>query len=196
MAFGAHVLENRPTEVTRVSVTSETQERDGKSFTKVKFIQDVVAFPLVKGITGHFALRVADWFLSAIMFNFGLVLAGPAHVLNHPAFAGLARIADEHVWAAFCLGVGFVRLAALVVNGTYPRFRWSPHIRCLCALASLMVWFNISLGFWLAEVATTGIAVYPWLMLFDVYNVYLSASEAGDVERRTKHNAAGSEGFH
>jgi hypothetical protein len=190
------MLEKPSTEITRVSVTSETQERDGKKFTVVKIFQDVVAFPLVKGITGHFALRVADWFLSVILFNFGLVLLGPADMFANPVFAGLARIADEHVWAIFCLSIASVRLAALVVNGTYPRFRWSPHIRATAATLTCFCWFNICLGFWLSETPTTGIAIYPYILLFDVYNTYLAAAEAGAVERRRSANAAGGNGVH
>jgi hypothetical protein len=196
MAYGARVLDNQPTEVTRVSVSSETQERDGKKFTVVKIFQDVVAFPLVRGITGHFALRVQDWVLAAMLFNFGMVLSGPSNMFANPVFAGLARIADEHVWAIFCLVVASIRLAALGVNGTYPRFRWSPHIRATAALLSIFCWFNICLGFWLAEIPTTGIAIYPYILLFDVYNTYLAASEAGDVERRRLTNAAGGNRVH
>ena len=140
---------------------------------------------LVRGATHHFALRVSDWLLALMLTTFGLVLNLSPDIFNGVhSFAVLAQMGPAARWSTVCLTIGTLRLAALVINGTFPVFRWSPHIRFTAALLSCFIWFQLTLGIALAPEITSALAVYPYLFLFDLYNTFLAASEAGVVERR------------
>ena len=140
---------------------------------------------VAKGSTHNFAIRVSDWFLALMLTTFGLMLlTGPDIFATSRSFALLAHMAPACSWGTVCLVIGAMRLCALVINGTFPVFRWSPHIRFTMALLSCFVWFQIALGIALSPTISTALAVYPYLFLFDMYNTFLAASEAGVVERR------------
>lgn len=142
---------------------------------------------IVKGVTNHFPIRVTDWLSAAMLVNFGLVLLSPANTFAaSPAYAMMARVAPEEAWGLVSLFVGLIRIAALLVNGTFPRFRWSPHIRFVASMLSCFVWFQVAFGLELSGSVTTGLAVYRYLVVLEIYNVYLTASEAGEVERKRK----------
>lgn len=148
-------------------------------------------YRVVNGCTHNFSLRVADWTLSSMLLVFGAILLGPEDTFKTgSAYAYLAKIAAENVWGWACVSIAVLRLFALLVNGTFQGFRWSPHVRFGCALATCFIWFQISLGMGLAAVRPTGLAVYPFLFLLDLYNTFLAASEAGVAERRFRN------GFH
>ena len=144
---------------------------------------------VVRGARHRFQLRVPDWFAGAVIFSFGLCLLRwpDMFVTYHAFYALLGEIASAETWGVLCVTIGVLRLVALTINGTFPKFRWSPHIRFLMALASCFFWFQITLALLVSHMATTGLAVYPHLFLFDLYNVFLSASEAGMVERAARH---------
>jgi len=139
------------------------------------------------GATHHFNLRVSDWLMAMILTTFGgLLLANPAVFDPAHSFAVLSQMAPAQSWGLSCLAIGLTRLFALIVNGTFPAFRWSPHIRFTMAMLSCFVWFQLTLGIALVPIATAALAVYPYLCLFDLYNTFLAASEAGVVERRCR----------
>lgn len=150
----------------------------------IKVVNDIADYPLVKGITNHFMMRVSDWALALILFNFGIVLLSNRNIFDNPDYAGMYRVATKALWGTLCITVGIIRIAALTINGTYPSFRWSPHIRTVAAFMSCFAWLNICIGFYVAPTPTAALAVYPYLLLLDIYNTFLAASEAGKVERR------------
>ena len=144
---------------------------------------------VVRGARHRFALRVPDWFSGSVILSFGLCLVHwpEMFVTFHAFYALLDEIGSAQTWGVVCVTIGVLRLIALTVNGTFPKFRWSPHIRFVMAMASAFVWFQITLALIVSHMATTGLAVYPHLFLFDLYNVFLAASEAGMVERAARH---------
>jgi hypothetical protein len=81
------------------------------------------------------------------------------------------------------LVIGVTRVGALMINGTFPQFRWSPHLRLVMAGLSCFIWFQITLGLLVNDEPTAMVAVYPQLFLFDLYNLFLAASETGAAER-------------
>lgn len=125
---------------------------------------------------GHtFPLRVIEWMAAGILMTWGIVLLGPSDVFANPAFAGLAQLGHENTWGMACFVVGFVRFMALVINGAW---RPSPHIRMVMAFVSCFFWLQISLGMFSTGVATTGIAVYPWILLADIYSTFRASADA------------------
>jgi len=147
------------------------------------------ALRLVRGAAHNFAIRVSDWFAASVMLSFGLLLLICGVTIGHDrTFALLWQYAPPWVWGYVCVAIGVGRIAALVVNGTFPAFRWSPTIRMWMALFSVFVWFQITLGMIIGNIGTTAIiAFFPNLFLFDLYNLFLAASEAGVSERRNRH---------
>jgi hypothetical protein len=143
---------------------------------------------VLHGSTHNFALRVSDWTVACMLMVFGSILVGPQQTFQSTnAYAFLAQMASETAWGWLCILVATCRLAALIANGTFDNFRWSPHVRFLAALGTCFLWFQISLGMMLSPVWPTGLAVYPFLFLLDLYNSFLAASEAGVVERRLRY---------
>jgi len=140
---------------------------------------------LAKGAAHNFAIRVSDWFASWVMLTFGFVVMLYPRVFDgNPWYGLLENLAPPATWGLVCWAIGMARVGALTVNGTFPSFRWSPHLRFMMAMTSCFVWFQITLGLIIAQLPTIGIAVFPHLFVFDLYNVFLAASEAGVVERQ------------
>lgn len=143
---------------------------------------------LGRGAAHHFALRVSDWFAASVMLSFGMaLLAWPSILHTFAYYALLSRILEDYLWGYVCLAIGVGRIAALTINGTFPLLRWSPQFRLAMASLSSFIWFQITLGLLVNGQPTAMIAVYPQLFLFDMYNVFLAASEAGVSERLHYH---------
>lgn len=145
------------------------------------------------GVADHFAARVADWFLSAMMLSLGAVFWKNAAMFDQwpQVFANMARVMPQHAWAVLCILVGAIRVNALFINGTFPQFRWSPHLRFAMAVVSAVIWLQVALGLVLSGVIGLGQAFIPHLVLFDIFNAFLASSEAAEVEKarygRRKH---------
>jgi cytochrome bd-type quinol oxidase subunit 2 len=133
---------------------------------------------IVKKLHTHFRDRIVEWGLSYILISWGLVLlATPGAFLNHTvlAYAGWASLARQETWGFASLIVGLLRLAALYINGAHSK---TPLVRTIAAFASMFIWFWVTVGIFRLPYATTGIAVYPWLMAADAYSVYNAAGDA------------------
>jgi hypothetical protein len=142
---------------------------------------------LLDGITSHFLLRANDWIMTSMLLWVGAALLFDPELFHLPTFVLLAQYASADFWGLLAVGVGFVRLAALVVNGTFPSFIWSPHFRTVGALLTCFFWFQLTLAL-LTGLAVSPMltAVTPHLFLFDLFNAYLAAGEAGIAERRRR----------
>jgi hypothetical protein len=122
-----------------------------------------------------FPTRISEWALACILASWGLMLLRDDDTFgSSQAYLGLARLASESVWGWACLLAGAVRLVALVINGA-----WTPtyHFRSLLAFLSCFFWMQISLGLMATGNASTGLAVYPWLLLTDIYCTYRAARD-------------------
>lgn len=130
----------------------------------------------------HFPLRVTDWLLGGILTSWGIVcLYLPPDSWALPTYSGLRTMADQETWGMFALCVGVARMVALFINGAVRR---TPHVRGLCAFVSVFLWLQLSLALFNSDIATIGVAVYPWLFLADIYNVYRASQDARDSDVR------------
>jgi hypothetical protein len=131
---------------------------------------------IVLHIGKHLPTRWPEWILASMLTSWGGILLRPENTFgSSPSYEGLARIASEQTWGWFCLGAGVIRLIALTVNGS-----WVPttyHLRSLTAFLSCFFWLQITIGFMASGNASTGLAVYPWLLIADIACVYLSARD-------------------
>jgi hypothetical protein len=144
-------------------------------------MQDQIAMIILK-VTKTFPVRVMEWLLAGMMLSWGIAAWNlPEQAWNAPYYSGLSRIAEHHTWGAVAATIGILRLAALFRNGGW---RPSPHLRAGCAFLACFVWLQLSLGYMAADITSMAIAVYPWLLLADIYNVFRASSDARDSDDR------------
>lgn len=139
------------------------------------------------GPFSHLRLRFAEWLLAAITVSLGLILLWTDNLFENPFYWGLARITDETTWGIAALIVGMLRLAALFINGAWEP---SPMVRTIMSMLTCFLWVQLSLGLLGGEMSL-GVAVYPWLLIADMYSTFRAASDAG-VVREAKHCRRGS----
>lgn len=130
-----------------------------------------------------FPLRVAEWLMAGLLITIGGMLATYPDILARPPNAVMAQMAPNYLWAGGCLTVGLIRFAALVINGAW---RASPHIRAACAFVSCFAWLQFVFAFASSQVATLGLAIYPWFLMLDTYNVFRASADARIADDRAK----------
>ncbi len=125
--------------------------------------------------------RAIEWLCAGIMVAWGVTLAINGDILKQPGSAAFHRFgATESFWAWMFGSAGFARIAALYINGRWPK---TPIIRMVCAGLGFVSWSQLS---WLflegtmmtAGVPTPGIGVYPMLALAELYSIYRAAHDA------------------
>jgi hypothetical protein len=137
--------------------------------------QRVIVKTLLHNIAAHFEERTSAWFMAGISFGVGIVLTLNPDLLtgtiNAPAYFGhMTAFAGQWAWRAAFLVIGTSSLMALTVNGTFPSFPWTPHIRFLMSSLSAVIWAELALSI-LAGALTIGTVVYPAIVLIEFHNV-------------------------
>lgn len=139
------------------------------------------------GIHDHFPARRSEWVLAGIMVAWGCILLGPqAAFAGNPAWAQMAAMMNESTWGWLAIGIGVFRLVALIVNGTFSGTwygRWSPHVRALATFLTCFLWIQITFGLLASDAATTGLAVYPGLLVLDAMNIVAATKDAASMDR-------------
>ncbi len=136
------------------------------------------------GIFNHLPVRVSEWIMAYASISMGVaLLKQPDMFTTSVSFEMLESWADEGTWAALVLLCGVLRLAALVVNGTFEGFRFSPHLRAGASVAGAMFWSQYCLGFLMAAAfsggAWSGPSVYSTLLLLELANIYRAWVDIG-----------------
>lgn len=135
-------------------------------------------------VTKTFPVRVCEWLLAGIMVSWGIAVWNHnALEWSQPAYEGLGRIADNKTWGAVVCFIGILRLVALFRNGGWQP---SPHLRAGGAFLACFAWLQISLGLFASPVLTAGLALYPWLLAADIYNVFRASHDARLVDERAR----------
>lgn len=142
---------------------------------------------LYLGIHNHFPARRSEWVLAGIMVAWGWILIQPSTTFaGNPAWSQMAAMMSEGAWGWFAIGTGAFRLAALVINGSFAGTwygRWSPHVGVLASFLTCFLWFQISFGLWASDAATTGLAVYPGLLVLDAMNIVAATKDAASMDK-------------
>ena len=136
-----------------------------------------------------FPFRVAEWFLTICLMSWGMVLINPAfvpaqHILGGTVFTFI----DPALLALGCLIVGLFRFAALTINGLWWR---TPSIRLAMAFLSNFFWVLIVLGVVASGRVSTGLAIYPWFVVLELYNSFRAAHDARLAWSAVKGSASG-----
>jgi hypothetical protein len=139
---------------------------------------------MIVKLTKTFPIRVLEWLLASIMFSWSIVCWNlTPHEWASPFYSGLSRLAQQNTWAFFAFLIGLGRITALTINGAW---RPSPHLRAAGAFLACFMWLQISLGMAVSDIKATGIAIYPWLLLADIYNVFRASYDARLSDDRAK----------
>jgi hypothetical protein len=105
----------------------------------------------------------------------------PDMFLASPSFAQVAYWADQPTWAAIVLACAIVRLLALVVNGTFHAFRFSPHFRAAASLVGVLFWAQYCLGFVMTAIYSGGawsaVVAYSSFVILELVNVSRSVHD-------------------
>lgn len=119
--------------------------------------------------------RGLEWFSSLVMLGWALVLAHPAQTLEGPAYQAFRRLGTtEEAWCVVFAIIATARIAALVINGRWPR---GPYVRMFGSFFGVVTWAQIGWlfidGAFIARgVPNTGMVVYPLLALADLSSIY------------------------
>lgn len=126
----------------------------------------------------HFEARSSEWLNAAILLLWG------SYVVLHPGlfdgplsngFAGMEYLASQEVWGLSAFTAGCIRIFALFVNG---RWGLTPVIRIVTSFMSILVWFWIAVGIYLAGTPAPGIIIYLGLMVSDIHSAFRAAGDA------------------
>jgi hypothetical protein len=124
--------------------------------------------------------RALEWLSAIIMVAWGIILAQSGDTLSGPNFHEFAAHDMSEEALAYVFGtVGGVRIAALYINGRWPR---TPLLRMLGAGAGLLLWGQIASMFAISYVrfgtAGTGFAAYGSLAMAEIFSIYWAAFDA------------------
>lgn len=138
-----------------------------------------VATKVGLGIRSHFTIRVSEWVMTFPAFGMYLALRFQPDMFSMSAsFSTLKSWANEPTWAFICMCCGCMRLIALVVNGSFAGFPYSPHMRMSASLIGIVFWSQYSMGFIDAYLNGTGAAsavvAYTTFVAFELVNFWRS----------------------
>jgi hypothetical protein len=78
--------------------------------------------------------------------------------------------------------VGAFRFASLCVNGTFPKFKLSPHFRAIAAFLCALFWLQIVLGALTSSAYMVSLEIYSiylWLDAISFYNATVEINPHG-----------------
>jgi hypothetical protein len=124
--------------------------------------------------------RGLEWLSAIIRVAWGVILAQPGDTLSAANFQQFVAHGMTEEALAYVFGAtGGVRLAALYINGRWPR---TPLLRMIGAGAGLLLWGQIASMFGTSYLATgnagTGFAAYGCLAMAEIFSIYWAAFDA------------------
>ncbi|WP_406858470.1 hypothetical protein ABEG18_12920 [Alsobacter sp. KACC 23698] len=151
----------------------------------------MIIMRLAAGVTQHFTARRSEWFMAVGLTGWGCVVTKPSAIFaSSPAYTRMAEMAPEQIWGWGAFAIGFLRLLALIVNGTFPNTLYatvSPYVRGIAAYASCFVWASICIGLLSSPIDTPGAPIYLILFGLDFANGYSAMHDAGRARGAKKH---------
>ena len=149
----------------------------------------MILIRLRDGIVAHFPSRMTEWVMLWPTLTMGIALSVQEDMFaTSRSFSELALWADQGTWSLLVLVCALGRALALVVNGTFDAFRYSPHFRVAASLAGVFFWGCYGLGFLSAVFAGGSFSApvaYSTLVLIEVVNVYRSTNDLTRTVRTT-----------
>lgn len=151
----------------------------------------MILLRISKGIGQHFPQRVSEWIMGGLLLFYTAAISVDESAFDGPSFSVLLSLADRETWALICMVVGLVRMAALVINGSFHNFRHAPHLRAFASAGAGIFWGQIVLGLVVAVIWQDGrlhvVAVYMTFMTFELWNFFRASADVGASRRQRKH---------
>lgn len=144
-------------------------------------IEEVRRKGIIPRLLLHLNDRSLEWFSSCVMLIWGVTLMLPGDTLNGPQYSAFTRFGlTEDFWSWAFTAIGSARLAALYINGRWPR---SPLIRMAGSIFGVLSWAQVSYllnasTLMVTGIANTGIGVYAAFAIADLFGVYRAAFDA------------------
>lgn len=150
----------------------------------------IVIRTLAHDVIAHAGARFTEWVGMAVLIGLGMAFFFQNGIFEISAsFAVMASWAGQDIWANVLLFSGAVRMFALIVNGTFQTFRYSPLLRFLASWVAVMSMGAIALGMYSAW-ASNGGSPTGWIMYgaagvgLELRNIYVSRLDMGLVKGR------------
>lgn len=143
--------------------------------------------PMRVRLVRHMQDRSTEWLSALVMIAWGVTLALPGDTLAGASFSAFRRFGmDETSWSLVFFGAGCTRVAALWINGRWPR---TPTIRMALAAFGALSWVQVSLLLYQSSVEHmaplgTGPGVYGILALYDLIAVFRASVDVRYYESR------------
>jgi hypothetical protein len=118
-----------------------------------------------EGIRDHYPSRQMEWFMipgSALMG--AVFLYQPDLFSTSKGYSALADVLPQEGWAVLIFLCTIIRLVALIVNGTFHQFSYSPHLRAFASVVCMLFWFQFGVGVMISVLyyggGATGVVAY------------------------------------
>lgn len=130
-----------------------------------------MTFP-IRGLLHHFNNRISEVVKALIMMGMGVqVLISPSSEFH--ALDLLEKRLSENGIALLFLGVGSMRMAALIANGSWPEY--GPWMRAIGALVGALIWSNMFLSLMfisLNELSSLGAPIFFVFTMVELVSIY------------------------
>lgn len=126
--------------------------------------------------------REWEWWAALVMSSVGITMLLTPKTIEVGAFRYLLAMGLSASWLwAFFLGVGSVRIAALIANGRLPIY--GPHIRAMGCVAGALIWCAMTFALLrLTEDTGTlsiGIGAWGWATVFELRALHRALLDVG-----------------
>ncbi len=146
-----------------------------------------LAARLGKLLIGHavserYPTRSVEYMLAWALISWAFMLSLPWVSLDGSLYSYLTLLAPEWVWCTVGIGTGFMRLFALMRNGSWKK---SPYLRLIGASLGFNFWLLLFVLYGMAMF--TGAAAFPMygflpvFMFFEAYSSYRCGQDARGV---------------
>lgn len=130
-------------------------------------------------IQHRFGPRMTEWMLAVVTALWGAVLVMNPSIFDQPAWSGFRAIfRDEAIVGWLMVGLGFLRIGGLIVNGA--RKTVTPWIRSVSASLGCCLFVGITYCYGQSGIVSTWLAIYPVFAVVELLNVYRAAHDAGE----------------
>lgn len=123
--------------------------------------------------------RAIEWLFACMMMVWGSMLLLPGDMISAPAFELLLAVASERTWGFFSITIGYLRIAALIINGHWRR---TPILRMTAAIFGMMWW--TCLAYFYGKAIYAGANPFPMygciylFIFFEGYSAYRCGEDA------------------
>lgn len=125
--------------------------------------------------------RLFEWVMAFAVLFFGVEIFLFPVSIESSAFHYILRVINAEFLASFYLLIGGVRVAALVINGRWPK--WGPVLRSACAGGAVILWSQMCAALALRlpyGPPSPGIPIYLAMTLGEILACYRAMTDQRD----------------